>query len=506
MTARIIRFFIAWSFLLVSSVCLAHEETVHIRVSDQDAFARLDETVREALQGSPTSVDVLIDSGVYYYHDRHLDFQGLSADGKRLSIRGNGAVLYPDVEPVHAGPFDVNACVYTDSCGILSPVYAPEPMRKARFLVRVVSRRHKICRLKISEELGDYAVQNGYIYLTQWFRGRTYKITAVKGRYVYFHADDLNWVRLLYNVNLDFTFSLDWPRYRLINCHEPAGAGSQKQAVASTFLSFSHGQMDSLSLSGIRFIGSRHDSMDENNAVVLIDSARVPTRIRDCRFEHIRNDCIRIRHAEAVSVTGCSFDHCYRYCFFAEEGVSDIIVADNDAVSCGLCGDNVFVFRCCADGFRICGNTVSDFGYSAISTGLHYSIVKTSPVRGLIADNEIFQTADYFRDAPMNLLMDSGAIYVTTQNDSLVIRDNYIHDINGPTYNRGIFADDGASHLRIVGNRIERIQNYNAIDIDPRSSWKLKWRRHRKIPISEINVGNSISGNTVSGRIRMPAQ
>ena len=485
------------------TLCLAGEPSVQLRISDQAAFSVLDESVKESFGNGASSVEVLIDSGVYYYHDRHLDLSGLSAEGKRLSVRGEGAVLYPAMEPADPEVFDVDATYYEERADSLVPVYAPEPMQRARFLVRVVSLRHKTCCLRISEELGDYAVRNGYIYITQWFRGRTYKITAVKGRSVYFHADDLYWIRLLFNVNLDFTFSLDWPRYRLVNCHEPDLSEGRRKALASTFLAISDSRMDSLSLSGLRFVGNRHDSQEEHDALIRMDGAQVPVRIGDCRFEHIRNDCIQIRNGGDMTVTGCVFDHCYRNCVMAADAVSDIVVEDNHAVSCGLCGDNVFVIRCCADRFRISGNTIEDYGYGGISTGLHYTMVKTTPIRGTIAGNEIFQTPDYFRQAPLNLLMDSGGIYVATQNDAVVIRDNYIHDLNGPTYNRGIFADDGASHLHIFHNRIERIATYNAIDIDPRSAWKMRWRRNRKVPHAEISVGNHVYGNDVDGRVRI---
>ncbi len=493
-------------FLLLCALDLTAEPALRIRVSDQEAFEHLNRSVREALSEREAMVEVLLDSGVYYYHDRHLDLQGISAEGKRLSIHGNGAVLYPAMEEAAGKEFDPDAAYYSESGGRLRPVYAPEPMQKAHFLVRVVNRRKKICCLRINEELGEYAVRNGYIYLTQWFRGRTYKITGVKGRRVYFLADDLFQKRLLFNVNLDWTFSMQWPRYRLVNCREKSGELPLKKGMATTFLSIAGSQMGALTLSGLRFVGNRRDGTDEWSALIRIDSVQCPTRIQNCCFEHVRSDCIRIRVADDVTVDSCCFTYCYRRCTFASESVSNVVFENNRVSSSGLCGDNVVVIHCCADRFRISGNTISDFGYGAISSGEHYTIQKTGPIRGVISGNEIFQTPEYFRQAPLNLLMDSGAIYLATQSDLILIRDNYIHDINGPTYNRGIFADDGASHLHIIHNRIERIQNYYAIDIDPRSAFKMKWRRDRKVPISEISVGNVVRDNEVDGRSRLPGK
>ena len=96
--------------------------------------------------------------------------------------------------------------------------------------------------------------------------------------------------------------------------------------------------------------------------------------------------------------------------------------------------------------------------------------------------------------------MDSGAIYISTQIDSLLVEGNHIHDINGPTYNRGIFVDDGGSHIRIVGNTVERIANYHAIDIDPRSSWKMLMRRNRRVNVANVDV--EVRDNVVSGKVR----
>ena len=98
--------------------------------------------------------------------------------------------------------------------------------------------------------------------------------------------------------------------------------------------------------------------------------------------------------------------------------------------------------------------------------------------------------------------MDSGAIYIATQNDDVRIEDNYIHDINGPTYNRGIFADDGTSNVVIRRNRIENVKNHFALDIDPRSAWKMLRRKERKVNYVHENV--VVEDNEVSGRVRVP--
>ena len=90
--------------------------------------------------------------------------------------------------------------------------------------------------------------------------------------------------------------------------------------------------------------------------------------------------------------------------------------------------------------------------------------------------------------------MDSGAIYLWTQNDNVIIRYNYIHDYTGAGDNRGIFCDDGAANFKIIGNRILRIANSYCID-----SRRIK-DQHPEIFTNNVNI--SITDNTVDGSIR----
>ena len=98
----------------------------------------------------------------------------------------------------------------------------------------------------------------------------------------------------------------------------------------------------------------------------------------------------------------------------------------------------------------------------------------------------------------MNLLMDTGAIYVGTQNTSLTIRNNYIHDISGPFDNRGIFCDDGTVNTTITGNRVQRVANSWCIDL--RRDLSIETRSDSKV--RRVNVGNQVKDNQVDGRIR----
>ena len=99
----------------------------------------------------------------------------------------------------------------------------------------------------------------------------------------------------------------------------------------------------------------------------------------------------------------------------------------------------------------------------------------------------------------MATLIDSGAIYVWTQNRGTVIRHNYIHDISGAHGNRGILCDDGVVNTSIFDNLILGI-DHNSYCIDLRRRYAVE--RKRNSFIRRVNVGNKCGGNVVDGRTR----
>ena len=111
----------------------------------------------------------------------------------------------------------------------------------------------------------------------------------------------------------------------------------------------------------------------------------------------------------------------------------------------------------------IARNTFRDFAYGAIGIGEHYGDNKVF-VSGVVENNEMYYTESYFSNYKKHTLMDSGVIYFWTQNDSAIIRGNYIHDYIGMKDNRGVFCDDGASNLTITDNIIMNIANCYSIE------------------------------------------
>ncbi|MBO6028578.1 MAG: right-handed parallel beta-helix repeat-containing protein [Bacteroidales bacterium] len=475
--------------LLSVWICVtARTEPVSIRIDDQASFDSLGREIRVCLAGGAEEVEVSLGPGPFFFREGHLSLDDIDAPGKTVRITGDGTELLPVMD---WRPYDPEVCRY----GVdLRPLPEAREMKRARFFVRVIHRKQGICRIRTDREQDPSLAENGFIYLTEWFRGKTYKITAVKGKDVYFQVDDLRPKRLLFNVNLDWTFSLQFPRYCLLNAPESL------TAQAGTFLSVRRCKLASLALSGVRFTGNARPA-GSRKGLIDIDSTRADVSIAGCRFEQIHSDCITVSGSDAVTVEDCSFLDCSRGCLHADNGSYRTAFLHCRVHSSGLSGDNEVCVLCYGANFRICDNTFSDYGYCAVRTGIHYSAERTGTLSGTITHNEFFQTPAYFAAAPLTGLMDSGAIYVSTQIDSLLIEGNQIHDINGPTYNRGIFVDDGGSHIRIVGNTIRGIANYYAIDIDPRSAWKMLHRRKRRVDVANEDV--VIRDNIVDGRVRI---
>ena len=148
---------------------------VDIRVGDQASFDRLDTDLKAALAASPERIDVYLAPGFYYYRDKHLYLKDLQAEKTLIALHGEGVTLYPRMGR-EAG-FSPFSSYYTRRDSRPELIRRKDPVKMAGFLVKVLDREKKICRLKVDEELLPEAAKDGYIYLTEWYRGKGYDFT-----------------------------------------------------------------------------------------------------------------------------------------------------------------------------------------------------------------------------------------------------------------------------------------------------------------------------------------
>ena len=438
-------------------------------VSSQEDFDSLPGALRRTLAQKPETVRVVFEPGTYVFRDDHINLYGLDCPGTDLTFEGNGAVLTGTAPTIESGPF----------------------YRMDR-LVEVVDKASGRCRIRTWKRLkGEGRL---YIQITSWFRTFTAPVTEIKGRYMYFTLEDLQKTGLTYNVNGDFSYGKQLPRFRLLRIREAPGD------VSTALFQFTGCSFRSLTLSNLvidRNAGGRTEYA-KDCAIRFYRSTFGQAKVQGCTFRSLQSHVIHIIYTDNVEIQGCRFEECQRigirsFNHSARTGVHDCIFVGMDRMQ-----ENSPCVQCQGTDYRVFGNRFVDFGNCAIRLGVHFTEDMEYPSSGIVENNEIYQTAEYNSAAPMNLLMDTGAIYVGTQNTSLTIRNNYIHDISGPFDNRGIFCDDGTVNTTITGNRVQRVANSWCIDL--RRDLSIETRSDSRV--RRVNVGNQVKDNQVDGRIR----
>ncbi len=445
---------------------------VTILVSSQADFDRLQRDVRRELQRKPAELKVEFRPGVYHFKDNHLQLnREADCPETRLVIEGNGAVLVGTAPEIEMTPF----------------------FRAGR-LVEVMDPGKKLCRIRTRKRLdGEGRL---YVQVTSWFRLFTGRVTEVKGRYVYFTAEKLERTGLTYNINGDLSYGKQLPRYRLVRVQDP------DRPISTPVFNFTACRFRQVDISGFIFDRNAGRRMtDPDNFLIRFYSCKLgEASVHDCTFKSVRSDVFRIAYTDGVEIRKCRFEDCGRICVLSYNHSGGTRVMDNVFERKGL-DPEAEVTPCVkvqGSDYLVSGNRFVDYGCCAVMAGLHFTEEMKFPASGVIERNEIFQTDDYRKSAAQNLLMDTGAIYVNTQNASLEIRYNDIHDISGPYDNRGIFCDDGTVNVYVHDNRVLRIANSWCIDL--RRVPSVETRSDSKI--RRVNVGNRIEKNQVDGKIR----
>ncbi|MBR3114261.1 MAG: hypothetical protein IKH47_00580 [Bacteroidaceae bacterium] len=163
-----------------------------------------------------------------------------------------------------------------------------------------------------------------------------------------------------------------------------------------------------------------------------------------------------------------------------------------------LSSTNSFCIRCSGKDYYIADNELRNFGSCGIAVGTWWKADKRTEETGIVENNELYYTPSYMADWLSHSTMDTGAIYIYTQNDDVTVRHNFIHDYNGACDNNGIYCDDGAYNFQIYGNLI--VNTPNSYSIDSRYTPNIEKSQESKTAI--VNVNNRIFDNVVDGPIR----
>ena len=193
----------------------------------------------------------------------------------------------------------------------------------------------------------------------------------------------------------------------------------------------------------------------------------------------------------------CHFNRCYNY------GVNAAYSFNTRVAGCkfedmSLASTNTFCIRCSGKDYYVADNELRNFGSCGIAVGTWWKADKRTEETGIVENNELYFTPSYMADWLSHSTMDTGAIYIYTQNDDVTVRHNYIHDYNGACDNNGIYCDDGAYNFQIYGNVI--LNTSNGYSIDSRYTPNIEKSRESKTAI--VNVNNRIYDNVIDGPIR----
>lgn len=469
---------------LLISFLAGVSEVIPVRTQeDFDAFP----AAVERLLPDASSIRVEFGPGTFFFRDDHLDLRGLDRPDLEIVLAGDDTrVVAADADTPAFSPDDGWADLEKDAdASLMGPV-------KYAKLYPIPSLRHRgRFRLRVNEpDLSEEDAADVYLVLTQWFQGALYKVVKISKGVATLEREGTHHTAWY----TEFRFGRCLPRYRMINHPADRSQETFHRCMTSTFCSLEDSRLGAFRTEGIRFLGNRAGEPLFRFRNLQADSMVVS----GCTFEGIRSTVAECTAASHVRFRDNEAVRCYRGCFSADTASVDTRVEGNTFRDIGLALTNAPVVLCKGPEFRVAGNVFEDFAYSAVGAGTHFKETEEPVTSGIIEENEIYMT-ESFRQKPMRMLIDSGAIYIWTQNVCTVIRGNYIHDIYGHHGNRGIFCDDGVLGVRIEDNLV--------LDVHP--SWCIDLRKRHKVQrisgskVEKANVANRVSGNVVDGRCRL---
>lgn len=457
---------------LTASAVVSEGGAFSVKIKNQEQFDKINDYISDAIIKGHKNIIIEIDSGVYTFREFHINRDNEHLDNISIYIKGGGGVISSDDN-------------YKEGKGIQDPW---SETKMADSLIVIVDKEKKICFLPYKNTIKEEEkLLYSKIKITQWYQTQLYSITNVTNDGIYFEAPKLTVetgnLRTGYNVNYDYLYNGNTPRFRLFNKE------FDSQSKASCFIRLENSSYKQIILEGLRFVGNKTGGQ-------LIEMKNVgASRIlfEDCTFNHIRGDLAFFEGTSNVcfekNLVGDLGGNGLRFV----KNSNNVCVTHNFFENCGESLGHTFCVSCWESTYYIADNIFCDFGYSAIGVGVWHGCEKKWPSRGIIEHNELYYTPHYIANKEKKTLMDSGAIYIWTQNDEVIIRYNNIHDYTGMGSNRGIFCDDGASNLMIYGNIISNIINSYTID-----SRKIK---DQKSTIHN-NANNFMAHNIIDGNVR----
>lgn len=230
----------------------------------------------------------------------------------------------------------------------------------------------------------------------------------------------------------------------------PSGRGNVNLYYSTSIMKLAGSR--SLTLEGLTFCGSR-------NPLELCYRGSSNKTVQNCSFHHCGNGvwCNNgiANYPLNVTVKDCTFREMYNNSCIQLEGNDGVTVTGNKTYHTGLMNKGLSVISVSGQNFNVSDNDVRAFSYIGIRVGntRDFGVEKIS---GKVSRNYI-DNSENFGNGNV-CLSDGGGIYVYTHNDDTEISNNIVCN-NGfkNGWERGIFLDDGAYNVKVVGNLIYNI-------------------------------------------------
>ena len=487
--------------LAQSNIILAEERKMNkdttIYINNQPAFDNLQTIIEKALSFGYTEIEVRLE-GSFVFKDKHIVFnhQDLNASihfiGKECNLTPMGRQLVAK----HDGNNLNYAYSYItntrEDVDIWTPFYATDS------LIQIVNENEKLCRVHIPPtcNINISTTPGTYIQYTEWYYTRTCRIDSINDGYIYFKVPELYLRSNTYNVNYDYYWQKRLPRFRLLKSLNSIAQPNNaiREGDAGTFVSVENSKFKKLSFENINIYGNKSWANIFN---ITNTSFHDYFLLYDCIFYGQRGGVLASNNSCNIFVEKCQFYNQHSTIILSDNNTARTVINNNIFENCGLGMMNSFCVRCNGQDYLVKGNKFINYGYGAIAVGVWYKTNNPKPCRGIVEQNIIYNTEDYIKNIDQHGLMDGGAIYLWTLNDGAVIRYNFINNISGAGYNRGIYCDDGAMNFALYGNIILNVHNSNCIDA--RYSGVLEDFNKSK----SSNINKVVEYNIVNGGVKL---
>ena len=488
-----------------------------IYVSNQSEFDNVMTLINQFVTRGATKIEVVFKPGRYLFRENHFDFNQKDYSELAIKFVGNGAELIGSGRQYKDG--DVFKDNYENSFA-----YIDDSLREVSFWGKmhttdrkldVVDKNTKLCRIHFNgiKDYSEIECKQVYIFISQSFRARYFKVSYIKADYIYFIADDLAPLMGDYNINFDYLVSKqrEYTRFKLCNIpnecsnyikdgkiHFQHGVKFVYQCNIKTLFHFSESKLKYVEVEGFDFCGNRATSPNYPQSLIYLYSCSFLSGIyvHDCSFNSLKSQALNASYTDNIQLTHNKLSNLYDQGFEFTNSCSNIYVTHNEFAYCGLNLSPVGCVHCAGRNYYIGYNTFKNFGYSAIRLGNYHGNTSVQGSKGVAEYNQIYFTGDYIAKKKDYTMMDGGAIYLFTQNDQAIVRYNSIRNYTGMYGNTGIYLDDGAYNVIVYGNVVLNIENDRNI-----YSRREAIERNPNVTktVTTSNSGNVIMYNIVDG-------